>query len=81
MNGWELTDEEVKQVYDKTMLCKMFGETEQRAIVRTNRAIVAAAQKKLVGYVLKWGRWEDSWHFILTKDKADILRDALRIKY
>lgn len=44
------------------------------------RDVATAAQKRLVEYVLKRGRWEDSWHFILTKDKVDVLKAALEVE-
>jgi hypothetical protein len=81
MNEWELTDEDIESAKLAAMYDWERGVVKGISTEIEDRYIATAAQKKLVEYVLKWGRWEDSWHFILTKDKADILRDALRIKY
>lgn len=74
---WELTDEEAEQAVKHRLIAKATPEFTEATIYR---AIATAAQKRLVEYVLKWGRWEDSWHFILTKDKVDILKAALEVE-
>lgn len=82
---WELTDEEIEQAqscgeYEYEDATPEEGQFIDEEAIAGGREVARAAQKKLVEYVLKWGRWEDSWHFILTKDKVDILKAALGVK-
>ena len=76
---WELTKQMIADAVNKT-------REPRYAVITADDVnddaftITTAAQKRLVEYILKWGRWEDSWHFILTRDKVDILKTALGVK-